>query len=399
MKSRPVCLWIDFMANQNRLLCEKEQHRMLKKAKESGVKEIVIDGKIPYGFTTFPSLFSYHVASFGDGRYKAWEGRDFVWELLCKGKEYGFFTWVKLDVFSEGHKDFQDLIWEDKHKWAVTYLNTPGKGRGSSHQGEDGNHKTLFVNPASQEVQDYAMAIIEEVLQRYDADGIILDRARYPNMFADFGRESLEEFSKWLGCSQVTDVREILSFHEREERWIEGALYKEWITFRSEVIKDFTLKVKEQVQRVSPGRKLALYTGAWYETSHEEGLNWASATHSVDNVPEISKGDAYRTTNLAEVVDRIFTGCYYGEIYQSRTTNNLPLEVTTVEGSITRAKKLVEYKSELYGGLYLLHYKDDRVQLAKAMEMINQHCDGVMLFDLVYFDSSVWDVVRAFVEG
>lgn len=39
-------------------------------------------------------------------------------------------------------------------------------------------HST-FVNPIREDVQNYELGIIEELVTNYDVDGIVLDRARY----------------------------------------------------------------------------------------------------------------------------------------------------------------------------------------------------------------------------
>ncbi|MDQ0253016.1 uncharacterized lipoprotein YddW (UPF0748 family) [Evansella vedderi] len=396
MINKTVCLWIDFMANDKMLFSEKEQHRIFLEAKESGIKEIVIDGKIPYGFTTYLSHSAPHVSSFSDGRYDSWKGRDLVRELIHRGREYGLLLWVKLDIFTEGHKDFKDKFWDEKKSWGVTFLQM--EGGGSSHKGEQGNIKTMFVNPAHSEVQHYELGIVEEVAKQYNPDGIILDRARYPNKFADFSKESLQQFSNWVRLPREVEGREILYYDEGENWWREGNMYHEWVIYRSRVIKEFIVKVKERIQSASPLTKLALYTGAWYETSYEEGLNWASSNHMLDKIPHICKGDLYCSTSLADEVDRIFAGCYYPEIYRLRGTGGAMVE-DTVEGSISRAKELINGACELYGGLYLLHYHNDEKKLEQAMEVIMSHSDGVMLFDHIYFKKSVWELVTKFVNN
>ncbi|MFA9560340.1 alpha amylase family protein [Evansella sp. AB-rgal1] len=377
--SSNVCLWMDFMANWKNLLCEKKQHRIFQMAKDRGVNEIVIDGKIPYGYTTFPSKWSPHVSSFPNGAYVDWKGRDLVKELVRKGKKYGFFTWVKLDVFTEGHKDYRDHNWEKRRACEVTYLDSFSGG--SSFEGEEGNTKTLFVNPANREVQEYELHVIKEVAQ-YEPDGIVLDRARYPNRYADFSQDTREMFAKFLGRTECVQTEEILFYDGSLQRWVEGPLYAPWICFRAGGIKKFILKVKGNLKEMN-SPKLALYSGAWYESSHEEGLNWASKTHNVKEIPPVTGEEVYRSTSLADIVDRLFIGSYYPQIHRIEETEGMPLVVNTVEDSIKRAQELVNGACELYGGLYLLHYNEPK--LSEAMEMIDRHSDGVMLFDLVYF--------------
>ncbi|MBU9712710.1 alpha amylase family protein [Evansella tamaricis] len=435
MDVKTVTLWIDFMANQKVLQSEKEQKLIIEKAVSCGVTDIVVDAKIPYGYTTFPSRFSGHVSDFPDGRYEQWAGRDFVKELMMKGLKEGVRLWIKLDVFTEGHIDFpltQQLA--ENEDWHVSYLGD--RLSGSSQKEEKGSEKTIFVNPAHPKVQNYELNIIEEVVSMYTPFGIILDRARYPNRFSDFSEYSLAQFSACLTChdqsvsksggpigsfnssidsitsfemgennspfglshkKMIEQVRgdQILRYDRQINSWIEGPLYHKWLMYRAKVIQNFFKKVRRSIQHISPSTQLALYTGSWYETAHEEGLNWASPTHSWQPVPSVCKQEEYLTTSLIEFVDRIYAGCYYPKIYQSERLTQ-ELSENTVEGSVRRAKELTNHVTELHGGLYLLHYRKDRSKLKDAFEVVGKNADGLMLFDLVYFDEDLWDVVRSY---
>lgn len=48
-------LWVDFLANGTRLLEPKKMKELIQHALNSKITHLVIDAKIPYGFTTFPS--------------------------------------------------------------------------------------------------------------------------------------------------------------------------------------------------------------------------------------------------------------------------------------------------------------------------------------------------------
>lgn len=50
-------LWVDFLANGQRLANQKERARLVKNAKKTGVTHLVIDAKIPYGHATYLSQF------------------------------------------------------------------------------------------------------------------------------------------------------------------------------------------------------------------------------------------------------------------------------------------------------------------------------------------------------
>lgn len=58
---------------------------------------------------------------------------------------------------------------------------------------------STFVNPIHQEVENYELGIIEELVRNYDIDGIVLDRARYNNINADFSDLSKVKFEEYIG--------------------------------------------------------------------------------------------------------------------------------------------------------------------------------------------------------
>ncbi len=57
-----------------------------------------------------------------------------------------------------------------------------------------------FVNPSNKEVQDYQLLRVEEVLKNYNVDGIVLDRCRYDNLYADFSYASRNAFEDYLAA-------------------------------------------------------------------------------------------------------------------------------------------------------------------------------------------------------
>ena len=63
----------------------------------------------------------------------------------------------------------------------------------------DNVHGAVFVNPLHEDVRSYELSVIREICENYDIDGIILDRMRYPNLFADFSDLSRDAFEKYTG--------------------------------------------------------------------------------------------------------------------------------------------------------------------------------------------------------
>mgnify|MGYP000270166603 CR=1 FL=1 len=78
-----------------------------------------------------------------------------------------------------------------------------GTGAPTGDSGEEG----AVANPALPAVQDHEIAIFKEVAQKYDFDGLLLDRARYDNIQSDFSDFSRGKFEAYIGKSWIVSRR------------------------------------------------------------------------------------------------------------------------------------------------------------------------------------------------
>ena len=142
--------------------------------------------------------------------------------------------------------------------------------------------KVLFANPALSAVQDHEIAIFKEVAQKYDFDGLLLDRGRYDNIQSDFSDFSRREFEAYIGKKLDRFPEDVYAWEEDGDggwRRIDGPYFKQWIEWRASVIYNFFKRTKEELKAVKPGLKFGAYTGAWYPSYFEVGVNWASNTY------------------------------------------------------------------------------------------------------------------------
>ncbi|AJY74308.1 family 10 glycosylhydrolase [Paenibacillus beijingensis] len=189
-------LWVDFLANGAHLADPSEQEALVSRAKESGVTHLVVDAKIPHGHTTYPSRYALHVSEWSDGRYQAWEGRDFMAEILREARSAGLKVLANVDVFMEGSKKSGEGIAFQKKDWEVVYIKPESSGLSAYAEGEDND--AVFVNPIHPEVVEHELSILREIVSGYGVDGIVLDRCRYPNIHADFSDRSREGFERYI---------------------------------------------------------------------------------------------------------------------------------------------------------------------------------------------------------
>jgi uncharacterized lipoprotein YddW (UPF0748 family) len=242
-----------------------------------------------------------------------------------------------------------------------------------------------FVNPANPQVYAYEMAIIYEVLSRYDVDGIVLDRTRYQDITEDFSPISRAGFEAFIGRRVQRWPQDIYAYAENGY-WVArrpGPLYRAWLGYRAHTILTYTRAVASLVHTMKPQVAVAMYVGAWYPVYYDEGVNWASP-HVEPPYPWI--GPDWIHAGLAPLLDYLMIGLYYRPITvgEARVDHHDP-EIS-IQGGALLGLSLVHGETSLVGSLLVSLYEPDPQRLTRAVEMSQRVTSGVMLFDLVYLD-------------
>lgn len=261
----------------------------------------------------------------------------------------------------------------------------------------------LFANPALSAVQDHEIAIFKEVAQKYDFDGLLLDRGRYDNIQSDFSDFSRREFEAYIGKKLDRFPEDVYAWEEDGDggwRRIDGPYFKQWIEWRASVIYNFFKRTKEELKAVKPGLKFGAYTGAWYPSYFEVGVNWASNTYDPSQdfawaTPE------YKNYGYAELLDIFTNGNYYWNVTvdEYRRSNGLHKNETdsemskgdhlSVEGGCRYSRRLLGGRP-FFGGMYVEDYKRDTTRFKRAVEMNLRESDGLMVFDIVHIINRDW---------
>ncbi|WP_196493705.1 alpha amylase family protein [Ornithinibacillus caprae] len=375
-------LWVDFLANGKRLADDGEQVNLLENAVDTGVTHLIIDAKVPFGQTTYPSKYGYHVSSWSDGRFSMWKNRDFLEEFLSKAKNYDVKVLANVDVFSEGTTESRDGLAYDKEHWKVTFYNDAVASESNAAEYKDAD--TIFVNPIHPEVEDHELRIIQEVCT-YDLDGVVIDRCRYPNVYGDFSELSRNSFEAYVGEKVSNWPEDIYTINDEKE--IEfGPYFPMWTEWRANNIKHFVKKARSVVKQHFP--LFADYVGSWYPLYYSEGVNWGSETYR----PTLKwTSDTYQVSGLAEQLDFLMTGCYYYDVTRDEAKNNeKPAYWYSVEGAADISLEAINGATPFIASLFLKNYVNDPEQFRKAIRMCKQKSAGVMLFDTVYVEEYQW---------
>lgn len=408
---KPKLMWLDCSANFKRFSYPDSIDYYVEKCHQAGITHLVLDIKGTTGMVLYPSK----VAT----QKKSWKGHDrpdfdFINTFIKAARSRNMKIFTSLNIFSDGHGIFEiGEVYSKHEKWqSMNYV--PGKGilpvteiKGSA---------TKFLNPALKDVQKYEIAILTEVAKKYDIDGIMLDRCRYDRIDSDFSAESKKMFEKYIGKKVKRFPEDILEWRLDEDgktyKRIQGQFYKQWIEWRASVIYNFFKDARASIKKVNPDCIFSTYTGAWYPSYYEVGVNWASNTYDPSKDFEWATPD-YKNYGYAELLDFYTNGNYYWnvtieEYYKSsgKHKNETDSEFSSgehlsVEGACKLTRKLLNGAVPFCGGLYVEDYKQDVDQFKKAIKMNLKESDGLMVFDIVHIiNHNWWDALaEAIAEG
>jgi uncharacterized lipoprotein YddW (UPF0748 family) len=398
-------LWYDATANFERLGTPEGVDRMVALTDSVGFTDIVIDVKPISGEVLYESAFA--------PRMREWDGFtrdddfDFVGYTTQKAREYGMRVHLALNVFAEGHKYFdRGVIYTDRPEWQTHWLMEDGEIVPTT---EVDHGYSAFVNPLREDVRQHQLDLIREMAERFRPDGIVLDRARYDNLYSDFTDDSRRAFEDYLGREVESWPSDILVRTADASQPEFGPLFRDWLVWRASVITSFFEEARNVVKSVDPSMLFEVYVGAWYPIYYEMGVNWASRDYDPSKEFDWALPE-YRNYAYAELLDVIMTGNYFVEVTpEDLEETNRAIRLDTgvqqerdttysVESSIRLVDRLIGDATRVYPSLYVEQYSlEGRPEnFARALESAVRMKGGVMLFDLVHIDrDGLWDVVAS----
>ncbi len=404
--NKPKLLWFDATANFERLSYKDSITYYLKKAKELGFTDVVLDLKPITGEVLYDSKFAPKMKEW-NGFYRD-DNFDFPAFFISEAHKLGLKIHAAINVFVAGHNFFdRGLVYQNKSHWQS--INYTDSGFVPITQLK---HKySAMTNPANPEVQNHELNVIEELVSKYpEFDGLILDRVRYDGIEADFSPLSIELFKKYLGEKEINidDIYRWTKNEKGKKVRIEGEYFKKWLEWRASVIYNFMKEAKARVKKVNPEILFGTYTRAWYPVYYEVGVNWASQNYDPSKDYEWATPD-YKKYGYAELLEIYTTGCYFFEVTKDEVEklneemikrNEAGMGETkdywySVEGSAEIAKKVIMNALPVLGGLYVEQYKGHPEQFERAIKMCLEKTDGLMIFDIVHIvNYGWWDVLK-----
>lgn len=383
VSKKPKILWIDASANFKYLANSKENIiANLVKAKSAGFTNVIVDVRPTCGDVLFKSNIVAEIKKLGDiERTATW---DYLAVFIEEGHKRNLKIHANLNTMVGGNMRDGGVVYRNATKAAwLTQMYYP---TGTISIKDDNKSHAKFFNPANPEAQNYVLSIFKELAQNYPAlDGIILDRARFNSIESDFSELTKKEFEKYIGQTIANFPADIFTWSG--DKVVPAKHYKKWLEFRAKTIYDFFEKAKNAVKSANKNIQFGAYTGSWYSTYYNEGVNWASKKYDASKYYNWATPE-YKNFGYAALLDIYMAGAYGKTLYGS--TNEW-----TVEGAILNAKKVTLGDVPFCGSLYGLNFENKPQDAEEAVYIALTTSDGLMFFDMIYlimYDQ--WNAVK-----
>ena len=310
--AKPALMWIDATANFSRFQNADTIDYYLEKIKSLGFTHAIVDvrpitGEVLYDSEIAPRLEQWNGTTRADF--------DYLGRFIETGHKLGLEIHASLNVFCAGHNYFDRGIVYDEHPEWASMVYDPEKGIVPITEMK--KDYGAMVNPVNEEYQDYILSILVELVKKYpQLDGIMLDRVRYDGIRADFSDLSRKKFEEYIGAKVENFPQDLLSWEKGDgDRYVPvlGKLSKKWIEWRTKTIYDFMARAREVVKSANPNVSFGTYTGAWYPSYYEVGVNFASKTYDPSLEYDWATPE-YKNYGYAELIDLYATGNYYTDI-------------------------------------------------------------------------------------
>lgn len=408
---KPALMWFDAEANFRRFSNPDSIDYYLSKIKSLGFTHAVvcvrpITGEVLYKSKKAPFL-------------KEWEGDndpgfDYLGYFIEQGHKLGLEVLASMNVFCAGHNHLErGLIYEGHPEWASVVYDAQ-KGIVPITELKGPNKYGGMVNPINKEYQRYILDVMKEIVTKYPTlDGLMLDRVRYDGISADFSELSRKKFEEYIGHKVKRFPQDILSWEKDGARYkpVYGAYAKQWAEWRTKNITEFMALARKEVKAANPDVDFCTYTGAWYPSYYEVGVNFASKNYDPSKDFEWATPN-YKNYGYAELIDIYATGNYYTNITMEDylKSNGIVWNETDsqaqrgtwycVEGSCQKLREILG-DNDFMGGILVDQFYEKPQDLTRTIVQNLKDSDGLMVFDIVHIiTKNLWkEVEQGMKEG
>lgn len=374
---KKVSLWISTSVNFSRLRSKANIKHFMDLIENAGFNEIIVEVKTMQGKAMyFSDILDYQTTAGDVTVERDW---DYLQYFIEQAHKRGMTVLAASTVFPDYREEWAQYC-------CIEHLPT---GLRSIRESQDSGIFP-FLNPVYPQVRELVMSVCEEIVTRYDVDGLVLDYCRYQNANSDFSEASKKAFEEYAGVTCSNFPYDIYYYPEGETdkgEYKPSTYYNEWMEWRSSVIRDYVKEIRDRIKTIKPDISLQYWAAAWWPLPGT-GQNWASRSYT--NYPYWWATDRYYETGFAEYLDVFQNGAYYDRV--------LPMwDNGTIAHALYQGDALIKDACRHYSSFSVASQELDAKE-AVRYSYINS--DGVMVFELCYMVKyDLWDEIKAGIEA
>lgn len=375
VQPKKVSLWISTSVNFSRLKTKANIKHFMDLIEEAGFNEIIVEVKTMQGKALyFSDILEYQTEANGVTVNRDW---DYLQYFIDQAHQRGMTILAASTVMPDYRPEWEQYC-------CIEHL---PEGLISIKKSKDGMFP--FLNPVYPEVRELVMSVCEEIVRKYDVDGLVLDYCRYQNANSDFSEASKKAFEEYAGVKCTNFPYDIYYYPEGETdkgEYKPSTHYNKWIEWRSSVIQGYVKEIRDRIKAIKPDISLQYWAAAWWPLP-ATAQNWASQKYT--NFPYWWSTKDYYKTGFADYLDVFQNGAYYSKV--------TPMwESGTIAHALYQGDAIIKDACQHYSSFSVASSTFD-VKEATKYSYLN--ADGVMIFELCYMVKyDWWDEVKAGIQ-
>ncbi|MEE3416316.1 MAG: alpha amylase family protein, partial [Prevotella sp.] len=318
-KKKTAVMWIDGEANFKRFSNPDSIDYYLKKCRNLGFTDIVVDVRPIIGEVFFKTDKAPMMKS-----WMGYERRDFDYlgRFIQTGHQLGLKVRASMNCFCAAHNTYEKgLLYSGHSDWASMVYTPQGiVPIMKVKETYDG-----MVDPLNEDYRKHITGVLGDLIKLYPSlDGVVLDRVRYEGIGTDFSNHSRKLFEEFIGKKLKRFPEDIFSWQKGDDEKYHvqrGQWFKQWIYWRAKNIHDAMVELRQTVKDINSNVEFGTYTGAWYPSYYEVGVNFASNTYDPSNDYDWALPE-YKNTGYMELLDFYMAGNYYSDVTIAEYNSN-----------------------------------------------------------------------------
>lgn len=366
-------IWISATANWHRLATKGDIKTWVKRIKNRGFNEIIIEVKLMEGGVLYESDLLPMRTTYGG----VTRDYDYLQYFIDQCRTNGIKIGAAMTVFPTYNigetAKYKDSDFEGRYCMENLYSTGLTDIRDNTTDGI-----FPFLNPADPFVHDFVLDVAREIVTKYDIDSFTLDYCRYQNYNSDFSQTSRQAFESEMGVTVDSWPGDVYSVDEsgKETYGKYWQLFQEW---RARVITGYVKDISEMVKSVKPSVKFEYWAASWWPL-WSTAQNWASDGRDITSNYWWSTKDYYKT-GFAKYLDVFQNGAYLSKLYPE-------YDDWSISFHLNNGKQYINGDCKMYGSFSVS--SNMSFDPGDAAYWCLKNTDGVMIFELTHIEASKW---------